>query len=327
MHREGLLSHYHLALQTLTPGALELSRRTNMRANDYEPVVRSLAAEGIPVAAELIWPLPGDTLAEFERHLDHLHTVFPNINIFGYTLLPGTEFFERRDEYRLETVPVAGYGKAKGEYVVGSHTLSRDEGEEGYLSIAAHILLARGHIIPLTVRLLAIDGRLSVSALLRTALRELVAEFAVELPGLDPSDRLRVYERRGELFRLILAHRRRAFGSIGRSLAASLRLHGFDSLARRASRALELDEALCPRGGSAHTVVARFSFDAGRAIESLEAMQAPDGSVWEDGTPTVLAIRHQGGGGDVILEPDGGAWIKGRVTSRAAEAASLAVEP
>ncbi|MFM7736633.1 MAG: B12-binding domain-containing radical SAM protein, partial [Alphaproteobacteria bacterium] len=83
MHREGLLWHYHLALQTLTPLALELSHRTNMRANDYEPIVRSLADEGVPIAAELIWGLPGDNLAEFERNLDHLMTVFPSINIFG----------------------------------------------------------------------------------------------------------------------------------------------------------------------------------------------------------------------------------------------------
>src|SRR5690606_38820606 len=111
LHANNLLSHYHLALQTLTPRALELSHRTNMRANDYEPIVKSLAEDGIPVAAELIWGLPGDTLREFETNLDHLFTIFPNINIFGYTLLPGTEFFERRDEYRLQTVPVAGYGK------------------------------------------------------------------------------------------------------------------------------------------------------------------------------------------------------------------------
>ena len=67
LHRHGLLSHYHLALQTLTPRALELSHRTNMRANDYQPIVKSLAEDGIPVAAELIWGLPGDTLAEFEE--------------------------------------------------------------------------------------------------------------------------------------------------------------------------------------------------------------------------------------------------------------------
>ena len=165
LHRNGLLWHYHLALQTLTPLALELSHRTNMRANDYEPVVKALATEGVPVTAELIWGLPGDNLADFAANLDHLFSVFPNINIFAYTLLPGTEFFDRREEYRLLTLPVAGYGKAKGEYVVGCHTFPREEGEEGYVLVASHVMLSRGHVIPYTLRLLALDRRASVSAL------------------------------------------------------------------------------------------------------------------------------------------------------------------
>ncbi len=167
LHDNEMLSHYHLALQTLTPLALDLSHRTNMRANDYEPIVKSLAEDGIPVAAELIWGLPGDTLQEFEANLDHLLTVFPNINIFGYTLLPGTEFFDRREEYRLETIPVAGYGKAKGEYVVGCHTFTREQGEEGYFLIAAYIILSRGQLMPLTARHLAFSERLPVAAMLR----------------------------------------------------------------------------------------------------------------------------------------------------------------
>ena len=64
----------------------------------------------MPIAAELIWGLPGDNLADFERNLDQLLSSFPNINIFGYTLLPGTEFYQRRQEYRIEAIPVAGYG-------------------------------------------------------------------------------------------------------------------------------------------------------------------------------------------------------------------------
>ena len=58
--------------------------------------------QGVPIAAELIWGLPGDNLPDFETNLDTLLAIFPNINIFGYTLLPGTEFYERREEYRIE---------------------------------------------------------------------------------------------------------------------------------------------------------------------------------------------------------------------------------
>ncbi len=156
LHEHGLLPFYQLALQTLTPRALELCHRENMAANEYEPIAQRMAQAGIPISAELIWGLPGDDLASFERNLDRLLATFPNINIFGYTLLPGTEFHERREEYRIETLPVAGYGKAHGEYVVGCHTFGRAEGEEGYFLITAHVILLSGHVLAYTARWLTL---------------------------------------------------------------------------------------------------------------------------------------------------------------------------
>ena len=129
-----------------------------MGANKYVPIAKEMSEQGVPIAAELIWGLPGDTLASFEHNLDQLLVTFPNINIFGYTLLPGTEFYRKRHEYKIESVPVAGYGKAKGEYVVGCHTFSRAQGEEGYFLITAHILLIHGYILPRTMRFLALSG-------------------------------------------------------------------------------------------------------------------------------------------------------------------------
>ena len=184
LHRNRLLPHYQLALQTLTPEALRLSNRANMSSNEYEPIAKSMAEQGVPIAAELIWGLPGDNLADFERNLDRLLATFPNINIFGYTLLPGTEFYARRDEYRIEAIPVAGYGKAKGEYVVGCHSFERDEGEEGYFLITAHILLIHGHIMPLTCRLLALRADVPISPLLRHILRGLVEALKPQLSDL-----------------------------------------------------------------------------------------------------------------------------------------------
>ena len=172
LHRNGLLPHYQLALQTLTPEALRLSNRQNMSSNEYKPIAKRMSEQGVPIAAELIWGLPGDNLADFERNLDELLATFPNINIFGYTLLPGTEFYRRREEYQIEAIPVAGYGKAKGEYVVGCHSFDRDQGEEGYFLISAHILLVHGHIMPLTTRLLALRGEVPVSPLFRDILRD-----------------------------------------------------------------------------------------------------------------------------------------------------------
>lgn len=331
MHREGLLWHYHLALQTLTPLALELSHRTNMRANDYEPIVRSLADEGVPIAAELIWGLPGDNLAEFERNLDHLMTVFPSINIFGYTLLPGTEFFDRRDEYRLVTLPVAGYGKAKGEYVVGCHTFPRDEGEEGYFMITSYVLLARGHVMPLAVRHLALSRRVGVSRLLRAIVHALVDRYADELreeTGIDLREsRMGVYESRAELYLRCLASPEETFATIRSVTRAFLEAEGCADLVASTMRVLELDAAFCPRTGPRTRTLHRFDFPADRvaaALGRLDAAGADDlGARFAD--ELELVVEHPGLVGEVLRDPDGGSWMRGRIVDDATGTPPVAV--
>ena len=177
-----------------------------MSSNKYEPIAKQMAEEGVPIAAELIWGLPGDNLADFEKNLDKLIATFPNINIFGYTLLPGTEFYRRRDEFQIDAIPVAGYGKAKGEYVVGCHTFSREEGIEGYFLISAHIIFVHGHILPLTTKFLSLDGSVSVSPLLRRLLHAMVDKFgaelsnSAELDGVNFDNKMQVYEHRDLLY-------------------------------------------------------------------------------------------------------------------------------
>jgi len=314
LHRHGLLWHYHLALQTLTPQALELSHRTNMRANDYEPIARSLAAEGVPVTAELIWGLPGDNLQDFSTNLDHLFSVFPHINIFAYTLLPGTEFYDRRDEYNIVAVPVAGYGKAKGEYVVGCHTFPRAEGEEGYVLVASHVMLSRGHIIPYTIRVLALDRRASVSALLRQTVRDLMEEYVAEIPEAPRRERMAVYENRAALYLAFLADLERTYRRISRTVARHLETHGALDLWPRIEKMLALDRVLCPRTGPGVTITEHFDFAADRVLHALSAMRMPDDADFE-ADAVELEIAHPGEVGVVLIDPDGGSWMRGRVRS------------
>jgi hypothetical protein len=319
LHRSGLLWHYHLALQTLTPRALEMSHRTNMRANDYEPVVKALAAEGVPVAAELIWGLPGDTLQEFEANLDHLFTVFPSINIFAYTLLPGTEFFDRREEYAIEALPVAGYGKAKGEYVVGCLSFSREEGEEGYFLVSAHVILSRGHIMPLTARFLGLDRRVSVSSLLRRLLRQLIEELGAHMPEAARHDRMAVYESRAEIYLELLRQRERMYATIRRVVRAHLRECGAEDLIRQVERILQIDETICPRVGPPHRIVVDFAFAAGAVMEKLAGMERPDSLDVLDSPPEQMRIYHTARVGEVLLDPDGGTWMRGRIEATSGE--------
>jgi hypothetical protein len=304
LHRHKLLPHYQLALQTLTPEALRLSNRDNMSSNQYEPIAKRMSEQGVPIAAELIWGLPGDNLADFEHNLDRLLATFPNINIFGYTLLPGTEFYARREEYRIEAIPVAGYGKAKGEYVVGCHTFARDEGEEGYFLITAHILLIHGHIMPLTTRYLALSGEAPVSPLLRRVLRGLLRAFAAAVP--QPGNRMAVYEDRNALYLAALAAPETCYRVISDALTRHLRAHGVDP--RTALRLLALDQALCPREGTEHRSRLSFDFDASAAFESLAAMELP---VVSTTPPQTVQVMHPGGVGEILHDADGGSWLRG----------------
>lgn len=316
LHEENLLSHYHLALQTLTPLALELSNRKNMRDNDFERVVKACANEGIPIAAELIWGLPGDTLAEFETNLDRLLRVFPNINIFGYTLLPGTEFYDRREEYKLQTIPVAGYGKAKGEYVVGCHTFSAQEGAEGYFLITAYIVLARGQILPLTAQFLALDESVPVAPLLRKTLSALLEEFVDELGEEIGRDRLVAYERRSEIYLALLAKPERTYAVIARVLSEWLDEHECKHLTQRLVRILGLDRALCPRSGAKHLATHEFEFDAAAAIATLSRMERPSDEMVDQSSPVAIEIEYPGGVGEVLHDPDGGSWVRGQLKTR-----------
>ena len=324
LHRHGLLPFYQLALQTLTPRALELCHRQNMAANEYEPIAQRMAEAGIPVSAELIWGLPGDDLASFERNLDLLLGKFPHINIFGYTLLPGTEFHARRAEYRIETLPVAGYGKARGEYVVGCHTFDRAEGEEGYFLIAAHALLLSGQVIACTARELALGGEVPVGRLLRVVLDALLLAFRDALPGLDPADRMQVYEQRASIYVALLADHARAHAVVRETvlgfIAPRLDVRECECVARL----LALDAALCPRHGEAREFERCFDFDAGRVLEALGALRRAPPAAF-DGAVRCLRFASPGGLGVVLNTPDGGAWLRSRLLDASPAAADAAL--
>jgi tRNA A37 methylthiotransferase MiaB len=313
LQRHGLLQHYNLALQTLTPLALKLSNRKNMKSNRYEPIAKAMAEQGVQIATELIWGLPGDNLKEFEQNLDRLISVFTNINIFGYTLLPGTEFFAKRDEYRIQTIPVAGYGKAKGEYVVGCHTFERDEGIEGYFLISAHIMLIRGYVMPLTARYLSLHKGVPVSPLFRAALRAIAREFAADLPALDLQDRMCVYENRDQLYLSALRDPDRLYRVLDATLTAWLFEHAADhALVEKTRAVLALDTAFCPRTGTPQAIECNFEFDAKRVAYHLNRMELPPDAAFAS-PATKLRIQHPGGVGEVLKDPDGGSWFRGQV--------------
>lgn len=319
LNQHGLLPHYQLALQTLTPLALELSNRKNMAANEYEPIAKAMAEAGVPIAAELIWGLPGDNLADFERNLDKLIATFPNVNIFTYNLLPGTEFYEKRFEYKIETVPVAGYGRAKGEYVIGCHTFSVEEGLEGYFLIAAHMVLVHGTLLPFTIRYLALEASIPASPLMRTILKKLLEHFgdiitASPVNELTVYDKLKIYENRAELYVALFDDINVTFTIISEAVHDWLNSHHADNeLHRRVDLMLALDRALCPRKGNPSNEIHTFDANAEIIITSLEAMDLPAQDAFFGNSQ--LSVDYPGGVGTVLKDPDGGSWMRGSWTT------------
>jgi hypothetical protein len=311
LNHHGLLPHYQLALQTLTPLALELSNRKNMEANKYQPIAKAMAEEGVPIAAELIWGLPGDNLHDFEQNLNTLIATFPNINIFGYTLLPGTEFYDRRKEYQIDAIPVAGYGKAKGEYVVGCHTYSREEGFEGYFMITAHKILVHGHIMPLLTRFLALKNITTVATLLRTILHTLIEAYRSDIDQVDLQSRMDIYEHRDLIYLEIMKDLNRTFCIIKHCLTQQLSEYKLDQQTlKQIDNILELDQCYAPRYGSSQHINYDFAFNATKVTSSLEAMDIPESTDFDLTESQRTRVFHPGGLGELLKDPDGGSWMK-----------------
>lgn len=98
-----------LGLQTADP---EVSARMG-RALDpaaYAKKVRLLDEEGLVYGLDLIYGLPGDSLAGFRRSLDYALGLGPNhLDAFRLAVLPGTVLADRAPELGLEHDPDAPY--------------------------------------------------------------------------------------------------------------------------------------------------------------------------------------------------------------------------
>lgn len=104
MKDAGLHSNFTLALQTLTPSALKLMRRDNMKVNEWEDIAHWLRRQGMQCYAELIWGCPGETYESFIEGYDKLARSVYRIATYPHLLMPNTEFFASRDEFGFRTI-------------------------------------------------------------------------------------------------------------------------------------------------------------------------------------------------------------------------------
>jgi hypothetical protein len=277
-----MLKSYTLSLQTLTPAALKLSRRNNMRLNDYRSIVEAMASEGVPVRTELMWPLPGDTIDDLLANLDELFSIFPDVQLYGFVLLPGTEFFERRYEYEIGTEHLSPYDGLRGDYVVSTLSCSRADAVRGYLAIAAQMVLTGTGVMPLTIRYLAMRGEMSASSVLLDVLEGLVKAYPEALSGAHANDDLAVFECRVALRLAALRDRERTFAIVRERIQDQVSAASNGSL-KRILQVVALDEALSAPPGLWDARTIEFDFHAHDVHELLIRMELPDDELFAAG--------------------------------------------
>lgn len=109
MRKAGLHADFTLAIQTLDPEALRLSKRTNMAINKFEDLCEWLHQEGLGAYAEMIWGLPGETYESFLRGYDRVARHVPRIATYSNLLLPNTAYEAERLEHKFVTIRGVDY--------------------------------------------------------------------------------------------------------------------------------------------------------------------------------------------------------------------------
>jgi B12 binding domain len=127
----GLMTSQPVSMQSLEPRTLAAITRSNIRLDAFGKLQEDLRQRRISSFIELIWPLPGETLASFKAGGDTLcRNDAQTIIAYPHLLLHNTPIYQNRDGFRLRTRP-AGGGVAEAEIVIGTADVSVEEFADG----------------------------------------------------------------------------------------------------------------------------------------------------------------------------------------------------
>jgi radical SAM superfamily enzyme YgiQ (UPF0313 family) len=139
-----------LALQTVSPEAEKQCNRYAVETSKFVSLVRSAYGKGISTYSDLILGLPGESVDEFLAGLEAaISTGVPAIQIYQLSLLPGTEFYDKQEEFGLVLVSEAEAGNIPVEqrainwdFLVASHPkMNSQDMKRGLRIIGIHHLL------------------------------------------------------------------------------------------------------------------------------------------------------------------------------------------
>ena len=129
--KAGMMNIQPVSLQTMSQTALETVDRSNIKSEAYQTLQNDLNDKGIGSFIELIWPLPGETLATFKKGVEDLCDMnaislmaYPNI------LLHNTPMYHQRDELGIETRIVKDHA-SEAELIVTTEQVSYQDFQDG----------------------------------------------------------------------------------------------------------------------------------------------------------------------------------------------------
>ncbi|MFJ2171518.1 B12-binding domain-containing radical SAM protein [Streptomyces sp. NPDC087851] len=129
--RGGLVTSQPISLQTVNTEALHLIDRQNIRETTYTDLQRSLNAKNISSFIELIWPLPGESLATFKKGIARLCRMEADtLTVYPQLLLHNTALYDQRETFGVETER-APDPAAEADVVVATRWVDRADCEEG----------------------------------------------------------------------------------------------------------------------------------------------------------------------------------------------------
>jgi tRNA A37 methylthiotransferase MiaB len=130
-HDAGLIACQSVALQTMNPETLRRVDRDNIKTSAYTQIQQSLNAQEIPSFVEIIWPLPGETLASFQEGLAALCRIGADcFVVYPLLLMNNVELARRRREYGLITIRDPD-PSSEAEIVIQSNEVNAEAYREG----------------------------------------------------------------------------------------------------------------------------------------------------------------------------------------------------
>ena len=131
-----------MGLQSATPHVLKPLHR-NFSPQQMEQRLRQMSIAGITFGLDLIYGLPGDNHAGFEKSLDFALRQQPNqVDIFPLAVLPGTELFDHQQKFGIQ-------GELHPPYLLQSNTTysQQDLQKSSLLAAATDIFYNRGRAV------------------------------------------------------------------------------------------------------------------------------------------------------------------------------------